>query len=523
MSDLPPQDVREFEGRLEAAVREEERRGAPTVDLNGKKLVWAPQPGAQEAFMSCPLFEVLMHGNRGGGKSDAFLMDFAQHVGRGFGAAWRGVIFRESYPQLSEIVAKSIRWFRQIFPGARFTIQPPTWTFETGEVLMFRHMRVEQDYWTWHGHELPWQGWEELTNWSDDRCYKLMMSCCRSADSRVPRKIRSTTNPYGVGHQWIKQRFRLGGAAWQGTKVVRDSTNERGELEPARASIPSRLSENRVLLDADPDYRQRMLAAATSSSMAEAWDTGSWDIVAGGMFADIWDPHVNELPEFRLPHGWKLDRSMDWGSSRPFSVGWWLESPGEDLLLPDGRWLPTVRGDLVRFREWYGCTGKPDEGLHMLASDVARGIVEREIAWGLRGGGYHVLPGPADSAIFVEDGVTSQAAAMQAPVTLDGRRYPGVTWTPADKRAGSRIAGWEEMRKRIMDAKPVNGERRGPGLFVVRRRCPDFLRTVLALPRDEKKQDDVDTRSEDHVGDEVRYRVWSKIPAASGGSVEGMY
>ena len=31
--------------------------------------VWEPFPGSQERFLSCPVWEVLLHGNRGGGKS----------------------------------------------------------------------------------------------------------------------------------------------------------------------------------------------------------------------------------------------------------------------------------------------------------------------------------------------------------------------------------------------------------------------------------------------------------------------
>ena len=48
-----------------------------------------------------------------------------------------------------------------------------------------------------------------------------------------------------------------------------------------------------------------------------------------------------------------------------------------------------------------------------------------------------------------------------------------------------------------------------PGLWVFDG-CTEFIRTVPVLPRDEIKQDDVDTDAEDHVGDETRYRVMSR-------------
>ena len=64
------------------------------------------------------------------------------------------------------------------------------------------------------------------------------------------------------------------------------------------------------------------------------------------------------------------------------------------------------------------------------------------------------------------------------------------------------------MRKMMKAAHPRNGlPRETAGLFVVGDDCKDFLRTVLSLPRDEIKVDDVLTTAEDHIGDEVRYRI----------------
>ena len=66
------------------------------IKRNGRTepVVWAPQPGSQEAFLSCPLTEVLYEGTRGPGKTDALIMDFCQDVGKGWGEEWRGIIFR---------------------------------------------------------------------------------------------------------------------------------------------------------------------------------------------------------------------------------------------------------------------------------------------------------------------------------------------------------------------------------------------------------------------------------------------
>lgn len=526
----PTEEERElFDERLADVLPEELAKPTPERYIDGALVAWAPQAGSQEEFLSCPAFEALYHGTRGPGKTDALLMAFAQHVGKGYGPAWRGIIFRETYPQLADVVAKSERWFRQIFPHARFNRARMGWEFATGEVLFFRHMREPRDYWNYHGHSYPFIGWEELTNWANDICYKSMFSCCRSAHlpPEAPRIVRATTNPYGVGHNWVKQRFALWGEWWKTLFQEAPTDPETGDVMPERVAIHGHLSENKILLAADPNYPKTIAASATNAAMAKAWLDGRWDVVAGGMFDDVWSMSHNVKPRFFVPMSWRIDRSFDWGSSRPFSVGWWAESDGTDLTFPDGSTISTVRGDLFRVAEWYGWTGKPNEGTRSLATDVAAGIVERELMWGWRTVGRRncrARPGPADSNIFTIESGRSIAIDMGENVRIGDHVYPGVTWTPADKRPGSRIAGWEQMRTQIRNARPLEPglPREKPGLFVCEG-CDQFLRTVLGLPRDEKKLDDVDTKTEDHIADETRYRIRSSGARMRSGKVSGTY
>lgn len=476
--------------------REDRRQGGPKREDS-----WIAQPGSQALFLACPVFEVLYEGTRGPGKTDTLLMDYAQHVGAGHGPAWRGLLFRQTHPQLADVIAKSKRWYPLIFgsDGCEFSESKSTWSFADGEQLLLRQALVPDDYWNYHGHEYPWIAWEELTNWMDDVLYKRMMSCSRSSRQGMPRKYRATCNPYGRGHNWVKARFRL--PEMRG-RVIRTPG------EPDRVAIHGHIDENRVLLAAEPDYLDKIRAAARNPSELAAWLEGSWDVVAGGMFDDVWQASHHVLPEFRVPRSWRVDRAMDWGSSRPFSVGWWAQSDGSDVVLPEqpadpGRGIPlplperrmrTVAGDMFRVGEWYGWTGKPNEGVKMTPARVAEGIRSREVQLGLGG---RVMPGPADSAIFSsEPGQPSVAQEMEP--------Y-GVRWMRADKGPGSRLAGWEMVRQYMERGTDPGRDR--PGMFVVGDRCPNFLRTVPTLPRDDDNLDDVDTDAEDHVGDEVRYRV----------------
>jgi len=465
-----------------------------------KQAAWCPQQGSQNAFLaSVPVFEVLYEGTRGPGKTDCLIMDFAQHVGKGYGVEWRGIIFRQTYPQLSDIIAKTKKWFNLLFPGSKYNKVEHTWTFPDGEQLLLRHMKGEDDYWNYHGHAYPWIGWEELCNWPDDRCYRVMMSCCRSTAANMPRCYRATTNPYGPGHNWVKSRFRL--PSYRG-RVITDAMRD-GEREPPRVAIHGALMENRVLLHSDPEYINKIRAAARNPSELKAWLYGDWDIVAGGMFDDVWSSEQHILPSIPphlIPKRWKIDRSFDWGSSKPFSVCWWAESNGEPFEY-NGVVYGRVRGDLFQIQEWYGWNGTRNEGVRMLASDIAEGIADRERDWGISS---RVMAGPADASIFDTENGNCIASDMQRE---------GIRWTAADKSPGSRKQGWEQIRKRLSHALyPALGVRENPGLFVLQC-CLQTIETFPTMPRDNKHLDDVDTNSEDHIGDAIRYRVRNKTRA----------
>lgn len=441
-----------------------------------RPVIWAPQCGSQTRFLQCPVLEVLYEGTRGPGKTDALLMDFCQHVGQGFGDDWKGVLFRRTHPELQDVIEKARRWISQIWPAAEYNEAKSFWRWPTGELLYFRHFAKPADYWSYHGHSYPWIGWEELTTWPDDACFKSMFSCSRSTRQGLPRKIRSTTNPYGVGHNWVRRRYDLPVPTGQTIgRLITDARDQTGEVAPPRVAVHGYLDENQILMRADPNYKQRIRAAARNASELKAWLEGSWDIVAGGMVDDVWDRAVHVLEPFTIPQGWLIDRAFDWGSSKPFALGWWAESDG--TIAPNGKMYP--RGTLFLIAEWYGCTGKENEGLRMLAVEIARKGLEMEARMTSMHG-YRVQPGPADPSIFkAENGVC----------IADDMARVGMRFEAADAGPGSRKNGAERVRRYLHAARTWPMEE--PGLFVFST-CAHWLRTVPVIPRDDKDLDDVD-------------------------------
>lgn len=491
-----PNELAEYDKRLKEATERESQ--VPVYEVQGQPVEWLPQEGSQVSFMQCKVFEAVMHGPRGTGKTDVLIMDFVSDVERGHGADWRGILFRETYPQLADVVAKTKKWLPRMFPGrVSFNASSMRWDWDSGESLLLRHMRREDDYYNYHGHSYPWQGWEELTNWPTPNCYLLMFSCCRSDNVLVPRRIRSTCNPYGPGHTWVKNRFRLPGGTGL---IILDGVDPDGHPEPPRVAIQSYLQENKILLAANPDYGSIVAAAARTKSERLAWVNGRWDIIAGGILDEAWilaRPYAI-VDEFTVPRSWRIYRAFDWGESAPFSVGWYAISNGEGPKL-------FIRGDIIRIYEWYGWNGQPNVGCGITCHEIARGIIEKEMAWGIH---RRVRPGPADTQIFTKINQQSLADDMERPVKVAGKNWKGVTWERCDKSPFSRVAGADRMRQMLKNTIPPDGGRReSPGFFLMRGRNPHWERTVPTLARDKKDPDDADTNAEDHAYDESRYML----------------
>ena len=234
-----------------------------------RHVVWSPLPGSSTSVITCPVWEVLHEGTRGCSKTDTILMDFARDVGRGWGKNWRGILFRRTFKELDDVVRKSRKWFSRIHPDAVFHSSPVEyrWVFADGEELAFRHAREDGDYHAFHGHEIPWLGFEELTTWASLSFYHKMKSVSRTSVPDMPVRIRATTNPYGPGHEAVKSYFV--DPAPSGS-LIQDAKT--GLL---RMRYTGHWSENMYL---PPDYPQIASDGASNEDQRRAWVDGAWDI-----------------------------------------------------------------------------------------------------------------------------------------------------------------------------------------------------------------------------------------------------
>jgi len=436
------------------------------------RIVWAPNSNAQYAALSSPVWEIFLEGNRGGGKTDTLIMKFLAQVGQGYGAAWRGLIFRKEYKHLDDVVTKCKKWIPQMFPGARWLSSKSDykWVFPDGEELLLRTMKNPDDYWNYHGHEYPFIGWEELTNWAGDDCYEVMKSCNRCSTPGIPNYYMSSGNPYGVGHGWVKERFIDIGPP--GT-VIQD------DLGLTRVRIHMELIDNIHLMESDPLYIKR-LGSLGNANLKEAWLHGNWDIVVGGFLQGIWDPKRHVVEPFNIPEHWPRWRCMDWGFAKPYAIGWYAKDPDTGIT--------------YRYRELYGYGGKANVGTREGPDEVSKLIHEKENKE-LKAG-LEFRKNPADTQIWGNMGIKKAGKEITIAKLFSQNK---IRWTPAIKGPGSRKSGAQIVINHLKN-----------DTLKVFNTCKHFIRTVPVLMPDEDDWDDVDTDMEDHAWDELRYSMVSR-------------
>lgn len=269
---------------------------------------WRPSPGPQERFHRSPALEVLYGGQAGGGKTESLLVEALRHVDV---PGYNAILFRRTFPELQQpegLIERS----RRLCPtlGGRYHETNLMWRFPAGAMLIFRHMEREADRLKQQSAEYAYIGFDELTTFTEAQ-YRYLFSRARSTCGVTPR-IRTGTNPGGVGHNWVKRRW----GPWLDSKDPKPAADGEvrwfkpegsGEVECepgdpeglARTFIKSTVWDNPHLIDKDPAYVARLKALPLVERMQLL--EGDWDIMAaaGLVFKRHWFEIVDVAPAER--------------------------------------------------------------------------------------------------------------------------------------------------------------------------------------------------------------------------------
>jgi len=416
---------------------------------------------------------VFFGGARGGGKTDGVLGKWALKEQR-YGPKFNAIMFRRTTVSSEDAIERSKDIFKPL--GGKFNESKLIWRMPNGGRVAFAYLDSIKDAEEYQGRNVTDAWVEEAGQYPDPAPIDRLFGVLRSAGG-VPVQLILTANPGGAGQHWIAARYGLVPFPHGPKVITRPLSN--GETHKM-AVIPSRITDNRVLLHGDPGYINR-LHLVGSAALVKAWLEGDWSAIEGAFF-DKWSGR-NVVNAFEVPDDWMRFRSFDWGSAKPFSVGWWCVAGDEHHGIP--------RGALIRYREWYGCQpGKPNTGLKLTTEEVATGITARDAKDKIA---YSV----ADPSIFTQDG---------GPARSEIFAQHEVYFRPADNKRIARngaMGGWDEMRQRI-------GGQDGVPMLYVFDTCKEFIRTVPVLQHDPVRAEDLDTASEDHIADEARYACMSR-------------
>ena len=438
-------------------------------------IIWQPQR-QQALFMQRPEYECFYGGAAGGGKSDSLVMEATRQVHI---PHYKGLLLRKTYPQLQELIDKTLNYYPRAFPGATYNGSAHTWTFPSGAKIIFGSLQYTKDRLKYQGQAYDFIGFDELTHFLWDE-YEYLFSRNRPNGPGTRVYIRSTGNPGGIGHGWVKDRFITAGPpmkpVWTDVSWV-DNHGQSHRSRQSRIFVPSSVFDNPALLQNDPEYVKRLASMPEAEKNALLY--GDWDSFSGQVFME-WKNNPDHYEDrkwthvikpFLVPSSWKIYRGFDWGYARPFSVGWYAVDQDRRMY---------------RIRELYGCTGAPNVGVKWEAGKIAKEIlrIEHEDP-NLKGKHIH---GIADPAIFADAAGTGSIA--------DTMSRMGVYWDPGQH---DRINGKMQMHHHFAF------DESGVPLFYCFDTCKHFIRTVPALVYDETDVEDVDTDGEDHIYDECRY------------------
>jgi hypothetical protein len=445
---------------------------APIDVKKAREVIFKPNDGPQTAFLSADEQEVLYGGAAGGGKSYAMLADPVRFLNNEHA---KMLLVRKSTEELRELVSVSKVLYPKAIPGIKFLERDKTWVAPSGATLWMSYLDADDDVTRYQGQAYNWIGFDELTQWASPFAWNYMRSRLRTTKaSGLKLYQRATTNPGGAGHSWVKKAFidpsKPGKAFWAidpdtGDQLVWPQGHSRaGEPLFQRRFIPATLYDNPYLAEDGmyeanlmslPEYQRKQLLE------------GNWDVAEGAAFAEF-NRRLHTIEPFDIPNNWPRFRAADYGYSSYSGILWFAIAPS---------------GQLIVYRELYVSK--------VLAEDLADKILGLEYNEKIR---YGVL----DSSLWHKRGDTGPSIAER--MILKGCR-----WRPADRSKGSRIAGKNEIH-RLLQVDDYTGEPR----MVFFNNCKNLISQLPSIPLSKSNSEDVDTHSEDHLYDALRYGVQTR-------------
>ncbi len=387
-----------------------------------------------------------------------------QEVGKSYGQLVDALLYALQYPKSKQII------FRRTFPdlekslirvslgfypreAATYNSSKHIWTFKNGSLIDFGYIDSESDVYQYQSAEYDVIRFDELTHFTEFM-YTYMISRCRGANN-YPKGIKSSTNPGGVGHSWVKDRFIDIGEP----NKIHEITLETGE-KTTRIFIPSLVQDNIFLLQKDPDYVRRLDNLPEKERKALKY--GNWDIFEGQYFSEF-DRKIHVCEPFEIPKDWRIFRTRDYGLDMCATL--WIALD----------WQMNA----YAYKELYES--------NLIVSEAAKKINAMTTE--------HIVADYAPPDLWNRNKDTGKSTA---DIFAENGQY-------LTKSDNNRISGWlavHEWLKVFEDEQGVKTSK-----LKIFPNCKNLIRTLPAVQFDEKHPNDVATEPHEltHMPDSLRY------------------
>lgn len=406
----------------------------------------------QLQFLKSAAFETLFGGAAGGGKSYAQLIDALIYALRY--RASRQLILRRTFPELKRsLILVSLSLYPQ--NCGKYLDSAHKWQFQNGSTIEFGFCDSENDVTRYQSAEYDVIRFDELTHFTEFQ-FTYMLSRIRGVNG-YPKQVKSSTNPGGIGHDWVKKRYI-------------DCLTP-GEIFEGRLFLPAKVEDNLFLMRSDPGYIKRLRQLDDKSKKALLY--GQWDLFEGQYFDEFsWEIHV--VKPFELPQHWKRYLTIDYGL---------------DMLA--AYWVAVdEHGYAYVYREVY----EPN----LIISQAAQAILSAE-------NGEPVYQRLAPPDLWNRRQETGRSA-------IDIFAEHGLYF---DKAANDRVLGWYALKEYIRSFTDEQGIRTAK--MRIFSSCKNLIRTLPALRHDGKNPNDVADHPHEltHGPDAIRGFAMSVCPLQS--------
>lgn len=430
---------------------------------------WKPFP-KQERALTLPaskVNEILFGGARGPGKTDAgmvwLLGEDLDDDGHTYihHPRYRALVLRRDYDDLSDWLDRVDYMYHTM--GAKVGGRPATVKFPSGAFFRAGYLK-NKSYNKYLGHEYHRVLIEELTQIGEEKDLDHILGSNRSTVDGLRPQAFFTTNPPGVGHLWVKERY-VDPSPYNKIFTGKDGRK--------RIYIPATMVDNPILIEKDPEYVAFIEGLKDKDpDLYRAWRHGDWDVMAGQYFK-TYRRDLHTTDRFEPKPDLKKYGGVDWGRRNPFCF---LAGAVQKVGYVDPKSLNEFEFNRMwLYRELYGTEKDPHEWARLIKKAVNLNEFN--------------TPPRADPKMFhrLDDGSRSIASQFQEE---------GVILTEANN---DRLAGWEAV-KNWMSIAPD-----GLPYLIIGEQCENLIREIPAQVHDETNEEDLDTSGVEHAVDALRY------------------